>query len=95
MKITNNLPLPVTPNDGSRPSAQSSRVGDTFKAALDRLNESQQTSDDLISMLAAGEDVDVHQVMLAVEETDVNFRISMAIRDRLVEAYREVMRMAV
>jgi flagellar hook-basal body complex protein FliE len=39
--------------------------------------------------------VELHQVMIAAEETDINFRVAMAIRDRLVEAYREVTRMAV
>jgi flagellar hook-basal body complex protein FliE len=49
----------------------------------------------LIEQLAAGENVDIHQVMIASEQTDINFRIALAIRDKLVESYREVMRMAV
>ena len=79
--------------DKTQPSA--GQVGKTFNEALESLNQSQTNSDQLIEKLAAGENVDIHQVMIATEQTDINFRIAMAIRDRLVEAYREVTRMTV
>jgi flagellar hook-basal body complex protein FliE len=71
------------------------QVGMTFQEALDSLGQTQANSDNLMQQLAAGEDVDIHTVMIATEETDINFRIAMAIRDKLVDAYREVMRMSV
>jgi len=71
------------------------QVGQTFQEALDNLSKTQENSDDLIQKLAQGEDVDLHTVMLAAEQTDVNFRVAVAIRDKLVDAYREIMRMAV
>ncbi len=70
-------------------------VGKTFAEALNGLSETQQNSDALIQQLAAGEDVDIHQVLIAAEQTDVNFRIAVAIRDKLVDAYREIRNMAV
>lgn len=71
------------------------QVGQTFNQALDSLSQSQNASDALIQKLAAGENVDLHQVMIASEETDIRFRVAMAMRDKLVEAYHEVMRMQV
>lgn len=70
-------------------------VGATFSQALDALSQSQHNSDALIQKLAAGENVDLHQVMIASEQTDIKFRVALAMRDRLVEAYHEVMRMQV
>lgn len=67
----------------------------SFGDMLDRLSEAQNNSDALIRQLAAGEEVDIHQVMISAEETDIQFRVALAIRDKLVEAYREVMRMNV
>jgi len=67
----------------------------SFAQALSQLSESQSGSDELLQRLATGEDLDIHQVMIAAEETDVNFKVALAIRDRLVEAYHEVMRMSV
>lgn len=69
--------------------------GSSLTNALNGLNQMQVTSDQSIQKLAAGENVDLHQVMIAAEETDVSFRVAMAMRDKLVEAYQEVMRMQV
>ncbi len=88
------LEAPAQASAGSTGAAVG-QIGQTFSQALDSLSQSQASSDALIQQLAAGEEVDVHQVMIAVEETDINFRIALAIRDRLIEAYRDVMRMAV
>ena len=67
----------------------------SFSDMLNRLSDSQNNTDALIRQLAAGEEVDIHQVMISAEETDIQFRVALAIRDKLVEAYREVMRMNV
>jgi flagellar hook-basal body complex protein FliE len=79
----------------AKPQNALGQVSQTFQQALDALSQSQQNSDELMQKLALGEDVELHQVMIAAEQTDVNFRVAVAIRDRLVEAYREIMRMAV
>jgi flagellar hook-basal body complex protein FliE len=71
------------------------QVGQTFQEALENLSKTQATSDDLIQKLAQGEDVDLHTIMIASEQTDVNFRVAVAIRDKLVDAYRQIMSMQV
>ena len=71
------------------------KVEKSFSDVINSLNDSQLQADDLVSTLAAGEDVDLHEVIIGLEENDVNFRVTMAIRDKLVDAYREVMRMNV
>jgi flagellar hook-basal body complex protein FliE len=70
-------------------------VGKTFDSMLQNLSETQKTSDDLMTKLAAGEDVDIHQVMIASDQTDISFRVALSIRDKLVDAYKEVTRMSV
>jgi flagellar hook-basal body complex protein FliE len=67
----------------------------TFEDVMQSLTESQTQADDLMSQLAAGEDVDVHDVMIAMEQSDLNFRVSMAIRNRIVEAYKEVIHLQI
>jgi flagellar hook-basal body complex protein FliE len=80
---------------GITTGAANNVTGLDFKQTLESLSDMQNTSDNLISQLAAGENVDIHQVMIANEQTDISFRVAMAIRDQLVNTYREVMRMAV
>ncbi len=45
--------------------------------------------------MARGESVDLHEVMIGMEENNVNFNVALGIRDKLIDAYREVMRMQV
>jgi flagellar hook-basal body complex protein FliE len=70
-------------------------VGKTFDSLLQSLNQTQQTSDDLMTKLAAGEDVDIHQVMISADQADISFKIAIGIRDKLVDAYKEISRMSV
>ena len=72
-----------------------SNITQTFADALETLSSTQANSDDLLQRLAAGEDVDIHQAMIATEQTDIQFQVAMGIRDRLVTAYQDVMRMQV
>jgi flagellar hook-basal body complex protein FliE len=70
-------------------------IENTFSGILKNLETTQATSDNLLQKLSAGENVDLSQLMIATQETDINFRVAMAIRDRLVDAYKEVMRITV
>lgn len=70
-------------------------VGSSFEEILSSLNKSQQNADNLVKQLSMGEDVDLHQVMIGLEENDINFQVALSIRDKLVSAYNEVMRMQV
>ncbi len=79
---------PKTPS----PVEQASK---SFEQLLSSLNDSQANSDNLVQKLALGENVDLHQVMVGMEQNDINFRVAVAIRDKLVDAYRETMRMQI
>ncbi len=95
----NSRPIPAIPeiNSTQKPSASSNtqEITQSFEDMLTSLNQSQQNSDTLMEQLARGEDVDLHTVMIGLEENNVNFNVALGIRDKLVEAYREVMRMQV
>jgi flagellar hook-basal body complex protein FliE len=67
----------------------------TFGKLLDGLSQTQNESDQLMQKLAAGEEVDLHSVMISSEQTDISFRVALAIRDKLVDAYRDTMHMSV
>ena len=76
-------------------SGSAQQIGETFENMLSSLNQSQLNADGLIEKLARGENVDLHTVMIGMEENNINFNVALGIRDRLVEAYREVMRMQI
>ncbi len=55
----------------------------------------QTQADQAIKDLAAGEIADVSQALVAVEKADIAFSTMMQIRNKIIEAYQEVMRMSV
>ncbi len=84
---------PAQPKTAS--SASLGQVTERFEEMLANLNQSQDNADSLLQQLAAGENVDLHTVMLGLEENNINFNLAIGIRDRLLETYREMMRMQV
>jgi flagellar hook-basal body complex protein FliE len=70
-------------------------VGKTFQELLNGLSETEKTSDTLMEQFAAGEDVELHDLLIAMEQTDINFQVAINVRDKMVSAYQEIMRMQV
>jgi flagellar hook-basal body complex protein FliE len=64
----------------------------TFKQFLGEVNGLQQKSDGLVEAFARGEVKDLHTVVLAQQEAAIAMRLVTEMRDRLVQAYQEVMR---
>jgi flagellar hook-basal body complex protein FliE len=71
----------------------------SFAKLVDKtLNETehlQDAADGMVQSLAKGEITDVHQVMLAMNRADLSFRMMLEVRNKLLDAYQEVMRMQV
>jgi flagellar hook-basal body complex protein FliE len=84
---------PLGPAAKTQPQQAVNQLGETFSKALDSLSDKQNSSDALIQKLAAGENVDLHQVMIASEEASISMQVALAMRDKLVTAYQDVMRM--
>jgi len=87
---------PLTAPDGVKPSGQ---AGGDFAGLVDRLasevDQLQQKADNEVARLAAGETDNIHRVMLALGKAEIAFNYMLEVRNRLVEAYKEVMRMQV
>ncbi len=62
---------------------------------LDEVNSLQHEADAQIQRLAAGETEDVHEVMLKMKEAEIAFDMMLEIRNKLVDSYKEIMRMQV
>jgi len=66
---------------------------ETLEQAIVAVDTLQHESAAAQQAYARNENVDLHEVLIKVEEADVAFKTMMEIRNKLVEAYREVMRM--
>ncbi|MGC8668608.1 MAG: flagellar hook-basal body complex protein FliE [Chthonomonadales bacterium] len=69
--------------------------GDMLASALGETNRLAHRADDLVTRFAAGEPLDVHQVTIAMEEASTALALTLQVRNKLVEAYQEIMRISV
>jgi flagellar hook-basal body complex protein FliE len=76
-------------------SAGTSPFVDVIEKLLGDANSGQLKADEAIRELAMGQAENLHDVMLAVAKADLAFRTILEVRNRLTEAYQEVMRMQV
>ena len=67
----------------------------TAKQMIHEVDARQKAADTAITGLATGEVTDVHAVTVAAEEAQLSLNLMIEIRNRLLEAYQEVMRMQI
>jgi flagellar hook-basal body complex protein FliE len=80
---------------GVRPAQEAGGASDflsMLKSQIAEVNDLQHEADAASSGLALGK-VGIQEAMIAVQKADVSFRYMMQIRNKAIEAYREVMRM--
>ena len=64
--------------------------------ALDQVNDTQQTASRLAQGFERGDkDIDIAEVMIAVQKADVSFQAINQVRNRLVTAYQDIMNMPI
>lgn len=68
---------------------------DTLSQALSSVNDVQNRSREIGEAYQRGEVADVAQVMLAREEAGIAFEATLQVRNKLLTAYQEVMRMGI
>lgn len=67
--------------------------GERVEQLLEQTNQVQVNAEQAAESYANGTRNDMHGTMIALEQADISFRLVSNIRSRLVDAYREVMRM--
>jgi len=88
---------PVTPSTTAAANAADSTggVGNAFTQALDSLQGTQNSADSLAQAAATGNLTDIHNYTIAATEASLTTELTVAVRDRAVEAFNELMRMQV
>lgn len=88
----------LQPPTGGAAKADGGAAGsfsDTLSQALSSVNDVQARSRDIGEAYQRGEVADVAQVMLAREEAGIAFEATLQVRNKLLTAYQEVMRMGI
>lgn len=66
-----------------------------LKSGMDQVSHLSKDAETLAVEAALGGDVDLHDVMIAAEKASVATQLTLQVRNKLVEAYQDVMRMQV
>lgn len=69
--------------------------GRLLTQAVEDLNRVNAEANEAMARLAAGEPVELHDVMIAMEQADLSLRLALQVRNKLIEAYQEIQRMQV
>ena len=91
--ITSNIPA-----DKSATAASKENNGDFAKAVIKSLgtvNQQQNDANASIMDLLSGKNQDVNTVVASVAKADMSFKLLVNVRNKLVEAYKETMKMAI
>ncbi|NCP04526.1 MAG: flagellar hook-basal body complex protein FliE [Deltaproteobacteria bacterium] len=65
------------------------------KESIASVNRKQAEADQAASALASGQSSNIHEVMIKMEEAEISLRMVVQMRNKVVEAYQEIMRMQV
>lgn len=80
---------------GDAAPAAAADFGPWLARSLGRVNQDLVRADEAVKGLAAGESENLHQVMIALEEARLSLQLVAQVRNRLLDAYQEVLRMQV
>ncbi len=80
-------------------NSQNKVKGDSFdeilKKSLDEVNKLQNKADESIEAIASGKMENIQDAVMAIEKADVSLKLLTEIRNKAIDAYKEVMRMQV
>ncbi len=100
--MASNPILPVGPSHGSfilpEPKAGASGEGSfagLLREAVTQTEGLQHEADALVEQVARGHSGDLATTMIAIEKAQISFQLMLQVRNKVVEAYQEIMRMQV
>lgn len=84
-----------SPKSAASPAEAQKQFTALLKESIDQVNASQMQSDAFAEKMAKGEDVDLHNVLIASKKAGIMVSTTLEVRNKAVEAYQEIMRMQV
>lgn len=75
--------------------SQEAGFGAILAEALGKTNASLKNAENMTRDFALGKDVELHQVVLATERATLALQLTVQVRNKVIEAYQEIMRMQV
>ena len=69
--------------------------GQLIQQSIAEVNRLQTQADDAVQALNTGENKDIHGTLVALEKADISFQLLMQVRNKIIAAYQEIMRLQI
>ena len=93
--VSGSLPSLPTVKPAATEQVSGNGFGDMVAKALANVQQTHTTADGLAQAAATGGPTDVHDYMIASTESGIATQLTVAVRNKAVEAFTEIMRMTV
>jgi flagellar hook-basal body complex protein FliE len=89
------IQFPSLDRSGGVEEATGGGFGDKMADAVQNLQDTQKTADGLAMEVASGGDVDIHDYMIASNQAQIATQLTVAVRNKAVESFQQIMNMQV
>jgi|SRR5579872_218290 len=86
---------PAIPSPAIGPASQPGAFQSVFNEAISKVEQFRQNADASVDRFLSGEDEEIHHVALATQQADLSFQLFLQVRNKVLDAYQEVMKMQV
>jgi flagellar hook-basal body complex protein FliE len=76
-------------------AAESSGFAELLDAQVGEVNENLMAAEETLQDFAVGEERSIHHVLMSMEKAKLSFSLMVQVRNRVLEAYQDVMRMQI
>jgi flagellar hook-basal body complex protein FliE len=77
-----------TPEEGEK------SFGEMLKSSINEVDRLHKEADQALQDMAAGKGKGIHETMIALEKAEISFQLMMQVRNKIIAAYEQAMRMA-
>ena len=88
-KLYNDLQQVIQPPTPTAPKTDSS-FGKFLREAVNQVNKLEKGSNEELQKFM-NDETDLHSVMIALEKADLSFQVMMQVRNKIVQAYQEIL----
>lgn len=87
--------LKINTEIGGAGEADGRTFGEFLSESIGKVNSLQQDANVAMEKIASGESQNLHETLLAVEKAEIAFKTMNQIRTKVIDAYREIMKMQI
>lgn len=90
--LPNDLTGVTSSSGNSSQAVEGASFSDILKNAISGVNDAQQAANTAVEQALSGESTDVYDTMIALQKADTSLKMMLEVRNKLLEAYQEVIK---